>query len=141
MTKVALKKIGFIEQNEVDDTWQQQQSGVQPEPQRGTSPSVKWFAGIDQAAAILEETVNQSSDGSYYESRLSFSLRQEADIAKAKKYARRPVVIYVNAVDGSQYTIGTKGYPATMITRNRFDGTNTREITVEVTYQTLTPVM
>ena len=141
MTKVALRKIGFIEQNEVDDTWQQQQSSTPQPPQRGTSPSVKWFASIDQAAATLEETVNQSSDGSYYESRLSFSLRQEADIAKAKKYARRPVVIYVNAVDGSQYTIGTAGYPATMITRNRFDGTNTREITVEVTYQTLTPVM
>ena len=141
MTKVALKKIGFIEQNEVDDTWQQQQSSTPQPPQRGTSPSVKWFASIDQAAATLEETVNQSSDGSYYESRLSFSLRQEADIAKAKKYARRPVVIYVDAVDGSQYTIGTTGYPATMITRNRIDGTNTREITVEVTYQTLTPVM
>ena len=83
MTKVALKKIGFIEQNEVDDTWQQQQSVTPQPPQRGTSPSVKWFAGIDQAAATLEETVNQSSDGSYYESSLSFSLRQEADIAKA----------------------------------------------------------
>lgn len=142
MNKVAIKKIGFTEQNEYNDIWQQQQSSTPEPPQRGSQgQTVRWFGTLDQGAATIEENISQSSDGSYYECLLSFSLRTEADIAKARKYARRPVVMYAQTVDGNEYTIGTKGYPATMITSNRYDALNTREITVEVTYQSLTPVM
>ena len=74
MNKVAIKKIGFTEQNEYNDIWQQP-SPLEP-PQRGSQgQTVRWFDTLDQGAATLEENISQSSDGSYYESRLSFSLR------------------------------------------------------------------
>ena len=69
------------------------------------------------------------------------------DVAKkvkdelAKKYAGRPVVVYAVAVDGKRYTIGTKSYPAYLVISNRYDAMNTREVAVNVKYQSKTSLL
>ncbi|MBQ8959412.1 MAG: hypothetical protein IJ057_13090 [Bacteroidales bacterium] len=142
MNKVALKTIGFIEQNEVNDQWVQQQE----QPAQRSLPEVyldgsHWFKSIDQAAATLEESLDDDESGLRYTTRLDFTVRTEADMALAKKYARRPLVIKAVAVDGTTYSIGTKQYPVRMATQNRYDGMNTREIQISATYQSRTGVM
>ena len=141
MTKVALKSIGFVEQNEIDDQWVQQELPAQ----RGVSNTIMVglhsFGSIDQSAATLEENFEDDESGQHYEALLDFTVRTEADISMAKKYAGRPVVVHVQAVDGNKYTIGTKQYPVRMKTQNRYDGMNTREIGVSVSYKSLTGVM
>lgn len=142
MNKVALKKIGLIEQNEVNDVWTQQE---EQQVERSLSDvyldGSHWFNSIDQGSATLEENLNEDESGLSYTTNLSFTVRTEADMALAKKYAHRPLVIKAVAVDGNTYSIGTKQYPVHMATQNRYDGTNTREIQISATFQSSTGVM
>ena len=141
MTKVALKSIGFVEQNEIDDQWVQQEQPAQRGIGGTAIAGLHPFGSIDQSAATLEENFEDDENGQLYEAMLDFTVRTEADIAMAKKYAGRPVVVHVQAVDGNKYTIGTKQYPVRMKTQNRYDGMNTREIGVSVSYKSLTGIM
>lgn len=141
MTKVALKSIGFVEQNEIDDQWVQQELPAQRGVGNTIMAGLHSFGNIDQSAATLEENFEDDENGQLYEAMLDFTVRTEADIAMAKKYAGRPVVVHVQAVDGSRYKIGTKQYPVRMTTQNRYDAMNTREIGVSVSYKSLTGVM
>ena len=141
MNKVALKNIGFKEQNEVNDQWVQQE-----QQQERSIPDIyidgsRWFKKIDQSAADLTEDLVMDESGQHYELTLSFTVRTEDDMALAKKYAKRPVVVYAVAVDGSRFTIGTKSYPAYLVTSNRYDAMNTREVQVSVSYQSRTGIM
>ena len=142
MNKVALKKVGFIEQNEVNDVWVQQEE----QPAERSLPDIyldggHWFKSIDQETAVLEENLNEDETGLSYTTNLDFTVRTEADMALAKKYARRPLVIKAVAVDGRTYSIGTKQYPVRMATQNRYDGMNTREIQISATFQSRIGVM
>lgn len=141
MTKVALKSIGFVEQNEIDDQWVQQELPAQRGVGNTIMAGLHSFGNIDQSAATLEENFEDDENGQHYEAMLDFTVRTEADISMAKKYAGRPVVVHVQAVDGNKYTIGTKQYPVRMKTQNRYDGMNTREIGVSASYKSLTSVM
>lgn len=141
MTIVGIKKIGFIEQNEVNDHWtvqqEQQDRGI---PDTNIDGS-HWFKNIDQSSANLTEDLVMDENGQHYELTLSFTVRTKEDMALAKKYAKRPVVVYAIAVDGIRYPIGTKPYPAYIVTSNRYDAMNTREVQCSVTYQSLTGIM
>ena len=143
MAIVGIKTIGFVEQNEVNDQWVQQEEEQQAER---SIPDIyidgsHWFKKIDQSAADLTEDLVMDESGQHYELTLSFTVRTESDMALAKKYAKRPVVIYAVAVDGTRYTIGTKSYPAYIVTSNRYDAMNTREVQGSVTYQSRTGIM
>ena len=141
MTKVALKSIGFVEQNEIDDQWVQQEQPAQRGIGGTAIAGLHPFGSIDQSAATLEENFEDDESGQHYEALLDFTVRTEADMALAKKYAGRPVVVHVQAVDGSRYKIGTKQYPVRMTTQNRYDAMNTREIGISVTYKSLNGIM
>lgn len=141
MSKIGISRIGFVEQNEIDDQWVQQEQPAQRGIGGTAIAGLHPFGSIDQSAATLEENFEDDENGQHYEAMLDFTVRTEADIAMAKKYAGRPVVVHVQAVDGNKYTIGTKQYPVRMKTQNRYDGMNTREIGVSVSYKSLTGVM
>ena len=79
--------------------------------------------------------------GTCFEQNLSFVVRKDVDIELARKYANRPVVVYALAVDGSRYTIGTKNYPAYLITSDRYQGLDTREVAITVNYKTKTRLL
>lgn len=141
MTKVALKSIGFVEQNEIDDQWVQQEQPAQRGIGGTAIAGLHPFGSIDQNAATLEESLEDDENGQHYEALLDFTVRTEADMALAKKYAGRPVVVHVQAVDGSRYKIGTKQYPVRMTTQNRYDAMNSREIGISVSYKSLNGIM
>lgn len=141
MQKTGIKRIGFVEQNEIDDTWVQQE---QPNQRRGnpsTIPNIRWFKCIDQGASSIEESTVDDATGLCYEASLQFVLRQQTDIALGKRYAKRPIVIYAEAVDGNTYKLGTKECPVRMAIVNRYDALNTRELSISANYLTLTGIM
>lgn len=144
MNKVALKKIGFAEQNEIDDAWTEQTE--QAESTRSTTYETDgttwhWFDSIDQSSATLEENMQDDNNGIYYAASVDFTVRTESDMALAKQYAKRPLVVRAIAVDGTVYTLGTKQYPVRFATTNRYASLSTREIQVSFGYETLTGVM
>ena len=142
MNKVGISKIGFKEQNEVNDTWvqQQEQQAERSIPDIYVDGS-HWFKSIDQDNTSLTEELTIDESGKYYDVQLPFVVRQDADIELSKKYQGRPVVVYVIAVDGSRYTIGTKSYPAYLTPSNRYDARNTREVAMEVNYKRKTSLL
>lgn len=136
MTKVAIKKIGFIEQNEVNDQWVQQEE----EPAQRSVPDIyldgsHWFRSIDQGNASLNEQSEMGTEGKVFKQDLQFTVRTEYDIALARKYLNRPLVLHVWTVDGKRHVIGTKIYPVYLQSDNRYDGTNTREMAISCTYE------
>ena len=141
MSKVGILKIGFKEQNEVDDTWVQQEQQSERSVPVVYSDGSHWFKSIDQDNTSLTEELTIDESGKYYDVQLPFVVRQKADIDLAKKYQGRPVVVYVIAVDGSRYTIGTKSYPAYLTPSNRYDARNTREVAMEVNYRGKTSLL
>lgn len=141
MSKVGILKIGFKEQNEVDDTWvQQEQQSERSIPDIYLDGS-HWFKSIDQDNTSLTEELTIDESGTYYDVQLPFVVHKKADIDLAKKYQGRPVVVYVIAVDGSRYTIGTKPYPAYLKPSNRYDARNTRKVAMEVNYRGKTSLL
>lgn len=143
MSKIGIKRIGFKEQNEVNDQWVQQEQ--QQQALRGQVPmnvsGTHWFKSIDQDNTTLTEELVLDESGKHFEVQLPFVVRTDTDLALAKKYAGRPVVVYAVAVDGNSYTIGTKSYPAYLITSDRYDARNTREVALEVNYQGKTSLL
>lgn len=141
MSKVGILEIGFKEQNEVNDQWvQQEQQSERSIPDIYIDGS-HWFKSIDQDNTSLTEELTIDESGKYYDVQLPFVVRQDADIELAKKYQGRPVVVYVIAIDGSRYTIGTKSYPAYLTPSNRYDARNTREVAMEVNYKGKTSLL
>lgn len=141
MSKVGILKIGFKEQNEVNDQWVQQEQQSERSVPVVYSDGSHWFKSIDQDNTSLTEELTIDESGKYYDVQLPFVVRQKADIDLAKKYQGRPVVVYVIAVDGSRYTIGTKSYPAYLTPSNRYDARNTREVAMEVNYRGKTSLL
>lgn len=142
MSKVGIYRIGFKEQNEVNDVWVQQEE----EPAQRSVPDIyldggHWFKSIDQKNTDLTEDLVVDENGSHYEQSLPFVVRKDVDIELARKYVNRPVVIYVWAVDGKRYTIGTKSYPACLVTSDRYQGLDTREMAMTVTYKSKTRLL
>ena len=140
MNKVALKTIGFVEQNEVDDTWTQQEQPAQRDLPVANNGTINRFRSIDQQQATMTEELTMDADGNRYRQQVQFAVRTEYDRALAKKYERRPLVLHVWTVDGNHYKIGTKQYPAYMTT-SRTNGMDAVETAVAVEYETLTAVM
>ena len=141
MSKVGIYRIGFKEQNEINDIWVQQE-----EQQERSGPELSidgshWFKSIDQKVTDLTEEMVMDETGTCFEQNLSFVVRKDVDIELARKYANRPVVVYALAVDGSRYTIGTKNYPAYLITSDRYQGLDTREVAITVNYKTKTRLL
>lgn len=138
MNKVGIQKISFNEQNEVTDEWQQQVE-QQLEDERLINEVFLHgghsFKSIDQDSATLTQNLQDDENGQYYDIDLAFTVRTEADIKLAKKYERRPLVMTVLAIDGNKYTIGEKDYPVMLLTENRYDGRNTREMACSVHFQ------
>ena len=142
MNKVALKTIGFVEQNEVNDTWQQQE---QQQVDRSLSQNIyldgiNRFRSIDQQNASMTEELTIDESGQHYRQQVQFTVRTEYDRALAKKYERRPLVLHVWAVDGNHYIIGTKSYPA-YLRPSKSNSMDTVETAVTVEYETLTAIM
>jgi hypothetical protein len=140
MNKVALKTIGFEEQNEVNDQWVQQQ-----EQQDRSLPDVyidgiHRFRSIDQRQASMTEELTMDENGSHYRQQVQFTVRTEYDRELAKKYERRPLVLHVWTVDGHHYKIGTKSYPAYFVP-SKTNSMDTVETSLTVEYETLTPIM
>ncbi len=141
MSKVGIYRIGFKEQNEINDIWVQQE-----EQQERSGPELNidgshWFKSIDQKVTDLTEEMVMDETGTCFEQNLSFVVRKDVDIELARKYANRPVVVYALAVDGSRYTIGTKNYPAYLVTSDRYQGLDTREMAMTVNYKTKTRLL
>lgn len=142
MSKTGIKRIGFVEQNEIDDTWHEQQP--QPTVRGENEPviaNIHWFGSFDQGNATLSETQVIDGNGAMYQALLDFTVRKDDDMQLANRYAGRPVVIYAEAVDGNTYRIGTKEYPVRMIREKKYDGVTNREISVSVEYDTLTGIL
>lgn len=140
MEKVALKTIGFVEQNEVNDQWIQQE-----EQQDRSLPDVyldgiNRFRSIDQQNASLTEELTTDESGNRYHQQVQFTVRQQYDRLLAQRYERRPLVLHVWTVDGHHYKIGTKSYPAYLMPA-KTNSMDTVETTLTVDYETLTPIM
>ena len=141
MNKIGIFKIGFKEQNEVNDQWVQQEQQEERSIPDVYMDGSHWFKSIDQTATELTEDLTVDETGVHYDVQLPFTVRLEVDTELAKKYAGRPVVVYAVAVDGKRYTIGTKSYPAYLEISNRYDAMNTREVAVNVKYQSKTSLL
>lgn len=142
MNKVALKTIGFVEQNEVNDTWQQEQ---EQQAERSLAQDVyidgiNRFRSIDQDNSSMTEDLDIGEEGNKYRQEVQFVVRTEYDRKLAKKYERRPLVLHVWTVDGQHYKIGTKSYPAYLIP-TKSNSVDTVETSLTVEYETLTPIM
>ncbi len=141
MNKIGIFKIGFKEQNEVNDQWVQQEQQEERSIPDVYMDGSHWFKSIDQTTTELTEDLTVDETGVHYDVQLPFTVRLEVDTELAKKYAGRPVVVYAVAVDGKRYTIGTKSYPAYLVISNRYDAMNTREVAVNVKYQSKTSLL
>ena len=139
MNKVALKTIGFVEQNEANDQWTQQQEQQLAErslPQDIYIDGIHRFHSIDQD----NEDLDIGEEGNKYRQEVQFVVRTEYDRKLAKKYERRPLVLHVWAVNGDHYKIGTPTYPAYLIP-SKSNSMNAVETAMTVNYETLTPMM
>lgn len=143
MNKVALKTIGFVEQNEVNDTWTQQAQEQQAERSLAQDvyiDGINRFRSIDQRQSSMTEELTIDADGQRYRQQVQFVVRTEHDRALAKKYERRPLVLHVWTVGGQHYKIGTKSYPAYLVP-TKTNSMDTVETSLTVEYETLTPIM
>lgn len=138
MPKIGVKQIAFVEQNKIDDGWEQLEPGVVIND-RGNNQIA--FSSIDQEDASISEKQTKDENGIYYETKLEFTVRKPADVSLANRYSRRPVVVYVSTVDGNQYVIGTASDPVHMIVENKYNGLRSRELTVELSYKTTTGIL
>ncbi len=141
MNKVALKKIGFVEQNEENDNWvQQEQQAERSLSQDIYIDGIQRFRSIDQAKSSIMEDLSIEESGNKYHQHVQFVVRTEYDRALAKKYERRPLVVHVWTVDGCHYKLGTKSYPAYFVP-SKTNSMDTVETAMTVDYDTLTAIM
>lgn len=141
MSKIGIYQIGFKEQNEESDVWVQQEAQQERSLPNIYLDGTRRFKSIDQKKTDLTEELVMDASGQKYKVQLPFIVRKDIDIELAKKYAGRPMVIYVWAVDGHVYKIGTKLYPAYIITSNRYQGLDTREMALTVEYESRKPLL
>lgn len=146
MNKVGIRKIGFVEQNDVDDLWQQEQVDPNQPADRAVPPEVsilgfRGFQSIDQDNSSLNQQLTSDESGPVYDIDLSFVVRTEYDMALVKRFERRPVVMFVWTVDGVRRKIGSKKYPAMMLTDGDYNGRNTHEVSVSVSYRSLKGIL
>ena len=143
MARIGIRTIGFIEKSAIDDQW----NIVQPEePQERGVPStpidnIQRFKSIDQSATSLTEELVSDEQGRKYSQHLKTVVRTDHDINLAENYAGRSVVMHVWTVTGKHITIGTGQYPTFMVTSNRNTGVETREVEINVDYETLTSIL
>ena len=141
MNKVALKKIGFVEQNEENDNWvQQEQQAERSLSQDIYIDGIHRFRSIDQAKSSIMEDLSIEESGDKYHQHVQFVVRTEYDRKLAKKYERRPLVVHVWTVDGCHYKLGTKSYPAYFVP-SKTNSMDTVETAMTVDYDTLTAIM
>lgn len=141
MNKVALKKIGFVEQNEENDNWvQQEQQAERSLSQDIYIDGIHRFRSIDQAKSSIMEDLSIEESGNKYHQHVQFVVRTEYDRELAKKYERRPLVVHVWTVDGCHYKLGTKSYPAYFVP-SKTNSMDTVETAMTVDYETLTAIM
>lgn len=142
MNKVALKTIGLVEQNEVNDTWPAQQQEQQD--QRFTIDAyvdgINRFRSIDQQEASMTEELVSDGSGDKYHQQVKFVVRTEYDRKLAKRYERRPLVLHVWTADDNHYIIGTKSYPVYLVP-SKSNSMDTVETALTVEYETTTPIM
>lgn len=146
MNKVGINKIGFVEQNDVEDLWQQEANDTNQPADRALPPEVtilgfRGFRSIDQDNSSLGQQLTSDGSGPVYDIDISFVVRTDDDIALAKRFERRPVVMYVWTVDGVRRKIGSKKYPAMMLTDNSYEGRSTHEVSVSVSYRSQKGIM
>lgn len=141
MTTVGIKQIGFIDPSKANDQWVEQQEQQTRSLQSIYLDGTTRFKSIDQQNAILSEKSSSSESGSLFELDLQFTVRRKEDIELAKKYINRPLVLHVWTVDGRNYSIGTKDYPAYLHKDDRYDGVNTRELALTSSYQSNTQLL
>lgn len=141
MNKVAIKKIGFVEQNEENDNWvQQEQQAERSLSQDIYIDGIHRFLSIDQAKSSIMEDLSIEESGNKYHQHVQFVVRTEYDRELAKKYERRPLVVHVWTVDGCHYKLGTKSYPAYFVS-SKTNSMDTVETAMTVDYDTLTAIM
>lgn len=141
MNKVALKKIGFVEQNEENDNWvQQEQQAERSLSQDIYIDGIHRFRSIDQAKSSIMEDLAIEESGNKYHQHVQFVVRTKYDRELAKKYERRPLVVHVWTVDGCHYKLGTKSYPAYFVP-SKTNSMDTVETAMTVDYDTLTAIM
>ena len=140
MNKVALKTIGFAEQNEVNDQWVVQEQQAERELPQMSIDGIKRFRSIDQRQASMTESLTTDESGHRYHQQVQFTVRTPYDRELAGKYANRPIVLHVWTVDGNHYKIGTKQYPAYLVP-SKTNSMDTVETAMTVDYETLSPVM
>ena len=142
MNKVALKTIGLVEQNEVNDTWPAQQQEQQD--QRFTIDAyldgINRFRDFDQQQATMTEELVTDNSGDKYHQQVKFVVRTEYDRKLAKRYERRPLVLHVWTADDNHYIIGTKSYPVYLVP-SKSNSMDTVENSLTVEYETTTPIM
>lgn len=143
MSRVGIYKIGFEEQDKVQDSWihQEEEDPIQSKASSDAKTTGLLFESIDQGKSSLSQDMVVDSNGVVYNVNLGFTVRKDVDIELARRYAGRPVVVHVWAVDGHCYTIGTKTYPARLFIIDRYSGLDTREVAVSVTYQSCTSLL
>ena len=141
MSKIGIYQIGFKEQNEESDIWVQQEAQQERSLPNIYLDGTRRFKSIDQKKTDLTEELVMDASGKKYKVQLPFIVRKDIDIELAKKYAGRPMVVYVWDVDGKVYKIGTKSYPAYIITSNRYQGLDTREMALTVEYESRKPLL
>ena len=140
MNKVALKTIGFAEQNEVNDQWVQQEQQQERSIPDIYIDGINRFRNIDQRQASMTESLTIDESGHRYHQQVQFTVRTPYDRELAGKYANRPIVLHVWTVDGNHYKIGTKQYPAYLVP-SKTNSMDTVETAMTVDYETLSPVM
>lgn len=142
MNKVALKTIGFVEQNEVNDQWemQQEEQAERSLPQDIYIDGIHRFRSIDQDNSSITEELVIDENGNKYRQQVQFTVRLESDRDLAKKYERRPLVLHVWAVNGCHYKLGTESYP-TYLVPSKTNSKQTVETAMTVEYETLKAIM
>lgn len=140
MQKIGVRQIAFIGHNDIDDAWEQDETG-QIVVEKGGDGIIA-FSNIDQNTASLSETQTKDEQGIHYVTTLEFTVRVPSDISLAVRYSRRPVVVCVWTVDGGQYMIGTSSDPVHMVIgKNSYDGLRSRELSVSLSYKTMTGIL
>ncbi len=138
MNKVGIKRIGIADKAAVNDVQTQSRQNVSV---RGIQNYVSWISAIDQRDSSFSSKLESDENGMKYLNSLRFVVRKAEDISRLKLYARRPVVIYVDTVDGNSITIGSSVYPAYMTIDDDYDNLSTRQLSVEVEYESLTSLI
>ncbi len=140
MNKVALKTIGFVEQNEANDQWVQQEEQQDRFLPDTYIDGIRRFRSIDQQQASMTEELATDESGNLYRQQVQFVVRTKHNRELARKYERRPLVVHVWTVDGQHYMIGTKSYPAYLVPA-KTNSRSTVETALTVDYETLSPIM